>query len=134
MSPLRHRWRMGWKRLATRRFLFDLGGGTFDVSVLAVGDGVCEVLATDGDTHLGGVDKVFVDWLAEDVQKTNGIDLLKDRQALQRFTEAAEKAIGRAGGQDLPPFRHRRCHGSQAHRAKFISCQTRRRQEEREPG
>ena len=72
--------------------VFDLGGGTFDVSVLAVGDGVCEVLATDGDTHLGGDDKVFVDWLAEDVQKTKGIDLLKDRQALQRLTEAAEKA------------------------------------------
>ena len=72
--------------------VFDLGGGTFDVSVLAVGDGVCEVLATDGHTHLGGDDKVIVDWLAEDFQKTEGIDLLKDRQALQRLTEAAEKA------------------------------------------
>mmetsp|Transcript_68380 Transcript_68380/g.112409 ORF Transcript_68380/g.112409 Transcript_68380/m.112409 type:complete len:724 (+) Transcript_68380:54-2225(+) len=74
--------------------VFDLGGGTFDVSVLEVGDGVCEVLATNGDTHLGGddFDKVIVDWLAEDFQKTEGIDLLKDRQALQRLTEAAEKA------------------------------------------
>ncbi|CAE7184517.1 HSP70-6 [Symbiodinium pilosum] len=74
--------------------VFDLGGGTFDVSVLEVGDGVCEVLATNGDTHLGGddFDKVIVDWLAEDFQKTEGIDLLKDRQALQRLTEASEKA------------------------------------------
>ncbi|CAJ1444828.1 unnamed protein product [Effrenium voratum] len=74
--------------------VFDLGGGTFDVSVLEVGDGVCEVLATNGDTHLGGddFDKVIVDWLAEAFQKTEGIDLLKDRQALQRLTEAAEKA------------------------------------------
>jgi len=74
--------------------VFDLGGGTFDVSVLEVGDGVCEVLSTNGDTHLGGddFDKVIVDWLAEDFQKKEGIDLLKDRQALQRLTEAAEKA------------------------------------------
>ncbi|CAK9022208.1 Heat shock 70 kDa protein 7 [Durusdinium trenchii] len=74
--------------------VFDLGGGTFDVSVLEVGDGVCEVLATHGDTHLGGddFDKVVVDWLAEDFQKKEGIDLLKDKQALQRLTEAAEKA------------------------------------------
>ncbi|CAJ1385401.1 unnamed protein product [Effrenium voratum] len=74
--------------------VFDLGGGTFDVSVLEVGDGVCEVLATHGDTHLGGddFDKVIVDWLAEDFKRREGIDLLKDRQALQRLTEAAEKA------------------------------------------
>eukprot|EP00930_Biecheleria_cincta_P019888 TRINITY_DN1507_c0_g1_i1.p1 TRINITY_DN1507_c0_g1~~TRINITY_DN1507_c0_g1_i1.p1 ORF type:complete len:747 (-),score=192.45 TRINITY_DN1507_c0_g1_i1:25-2220(-) len=74
--------------------VFDLGGGTFDVSVLEVGDGVCEVLSTNGDTHLGGddFDKVIVDWLANEFQKTEGIALLKDRQALQRLTEAAEKA------------------------------------------
>jgi len=74
--------------------VFDLGGGTFDVSVLEVGDGVCEVLSTNGDTHLGGddFDKVVVDWLAEGFQKQEGIALLKDRQALQRLTEAAEKA------------------------------------------
>merc|ERR1719359_2500599 len=74
--------------------VFDLGGGTFDVSVLEVGDGVCEVLSTNGDTHLGGddFDKKIVDWLANDFQKTEGIELLKDRQALQRLTEAAEKA------------------------------------------
>merc|ERR1719223_2207670 len=74
--------------------VFDLGGGTFDVSVLEVGDGVCEVLSTNGDTHLGGddFDKVIVDWLSEDFQKTEGIELLQDRQALQRLTEASEKA------------------------------------------
>ncbi|HLO88326.1 MAG TPA: molecular chaperone DnaK [Nostocaceae cyanobacterium] len=74
--------------------VFDLGGGTFDVSVLEVGDGVFEVLATSGDTHLGGddFDKKIVDFLAEQFKKTEGIDLRKDRQALQRLTEAAEKA------------------------------------------
>ncbi|CAE8586389.1 unnamed protein product, partial [Polarella glacialis] len=74
--------------------VFDLGGGTFDVSILEVGDGVCEVLATNGDTHLGGddFDKAIVDWLAGEFQKREGIDVLKDRQALQRLTEAAEKA------------------------------------------
>eukprot|EP00933_Yihiella_yeosuensis_P011923 TRINITY_DN1197_c0_g1_i3.p1 TRINITY_DN1197_c0_g1~~TRINITY_DN1197_c0_g1_i3.p1 ORF type:complete len:736 (-),score=246.84 TRINITY_DN1197_c0_g1_i3:258-2465(-) len=74
--------------------VFDLGGGTFDVSILEVGDGVCEVLSTNGDTHLGGddFDKKIVDYLAENFQKAEGIDLTKDRQALQRLTEAAEKA------------------------------------------
>ncbi|KAI3437886.1 hypothetical protein D9Q98_000331 [Chlorella vulgaris] len=74
--------------------VFDLGGGTFDVSVLEVGDGVFEVLSTSGDTHLGGddFDKRIVDWLAEDFQKSEGLDLRKDRQALQRLMEAAEKA------------------------------------------
>ncbi|MGG6297595.1 molecular chaperone DnaK [Leptolyngbya sp. AN02str] len=74
--------------------VFDLGGGTFDVSVLEVGDGVFEVLSTSGDTHLGGddFDKKIVDWLADAFQKQEGIDLRKDKQALQRLTEAAEKA------------------------------------------
>lgn len=74
--------------------VFDLGGGTFDVSILDVGDGVFEVKATNGDTHLGGddFDKAVVDWLAAEFKKNNGIDLLKDKQALQRLTEAAEKA------------------------------------------
>ncbi|KAG6508077.1 hypothetical protein ZIOFF_033436 [Zingiber officinale] len=88
--------------------VFDLGGGTFDVSVLEVGDGVFEVLSTSGDTHLGGddFDKVdgicafrldavsdrVVDWLAADFKRDEGIDLLKDKQALQRLTETAEKA------------------------------------------
>lgn len=74
--------------------VFDLGGGTFDVSVLEVGDGVFEVLSTSGDTHLGGddFDKRIVDWLAETFRKDEGIELRNDRQALQRLTEAAEKA------------------------------------------
>ena len=74
--------------------VFDLGGGTFDVSILEVGDGVFEVLATSGDTHLGGddFDKKIVDFLASEFQKMEGIDLRKDKQALQRLTEAAEKA------------------------------------------
>jgi len=74
--------------------VFDLGGGTFDVSILEVGDGVFEVKATSGDTHLGGddFDKRIVDWLAEQFLRDQGIDLRKDRQALQRLTEAAEKA------------------------------------------
>merc|ERR1719316_1630543 len=74
--------------------VFDLGGGTFDVSILEVGDGVFEVLSTSGDTHLGGddFDKRIVDWLAETFRKDEGIDLRQDSQALQRLTEAAEKA------------------------------------------
>jgi molecular chaperone DnaK len=74
--------------------VFDLGGGTFDVSILDVGDGVFEVKATNGDTHLGGddFDKRIVDWTAEEFKRDQGIDLRKDRQALQRLIEAAEKA------------------------------------------
>src|ERR1700733_11200726 len=74
--------------------VFDLGGGTFDVSILDVGDGVVEVRATSGDTHLGGddFDRRIVDYLADEFQRDNGIDLRKDPQALQRLFEAAEKA------------------------------------------
>jgi molecular chaperone DnaK len=74
--------------------VFDLGGGTFDVSVLTVGDGVVEVLSTAGDTHLGGddFDRRIVDYLADEFKKSNGIDLREDPQALQRLFEAAEKA------------------------------------------
>ncbi|MFM7887771.1 MAG: molecular chaperone DnaK, partial [Pseudanabaena sp.] len=74
--------------------VFDLGGGTFDVSILEVGDGVFEVMSTSGDTHLGGddFDKKIVDFLANQFQSAEGIDLRKDKQALQRLTEAAEKA------------------------------------------
>ena len=74
--------------------VFDLGGGTFDVSILEVGDGVFEVKATNGDTHLGGddFDHCLVQWIADEFQKQEGIDLRKDPQALQRLTEAAEKA------------------------------------------
>ena len=74
--------------------VFDLGGGTFDVSILEVGDGIFEVLATAGDTNLGGddFDKVLVNWLMADFKQQEGIDLVNDIQALQRLTEAAEKA------------------------------------------
>ena len=82
------------KKKSETVLVFDLGGGTFDVSVLEVGDGVCEVKSTNGDTHLGGddFDKCLVDHLAEEFKKEHGIDLRKDRQALQRLFEAAEKA------------------------------------------
>jgi molecular chaperone DnaK len=82
------------KKKNEKILIFDLGGGTFDVSVLEVGDGVFEVKSTAGDTHLGGddFDKRVVDWLVEEFKKDQGIDLSKDRQALQRLTEAAEKA------------------------------------------
>jgi molecular chaperone DnaK len=85
----------GLDRKSNERILvFDLGGGTFDVSVLEVGDGVFEVLSTSGDTHLGGddFDKVIVDHLADSFKANEGIDLRQDKQALQRLTEAAEKA------------------------------------------
>ncbi|MDF2187789.1 molecular chaperone DnaK [Paraflavitalea sp. CAU 1676] len=74
--------------------VFDLGGGTFDISVLELGDGVFEVKSTNGDTHLGGddFDKVIMDWLAEEFKKEENIDLRKDPMALQRLKEAAEKA------------------------------------------
>ena len=74
--------------------VYDLGGGTFDISILEIGDGVFEVLSTNGDTHLGGddFDQVIIDWLAEDFNKAEGIDLRKDPMALQRLKEAAEKA------------------------------------------
>ena len=74
--------------------VFDLGGGTFDVSILEVGDGIFEVLATAGDTNLGGddFDKILVDWLIKDFENKEGINLYTDIQALQRLTEAAEKA------------------------------------------
>ncbi|HWH67045.1 MAG TPA: Hsp70 family protein, partial [Gaiellales bacterium] len=74
--------------------VFDLGGGTFDVSVLELGDGVFEVKATSGDNHLGGdnFDKAIVDWMAAEFRKDQGIDLSQDKMALQRLYEAAEKA------------------------------------------
>jgi molecular chaperone DnaK len=74
--------------------VYDLGGGTFDISILELGDGVFEVLSTNGDTHLGGddFDQSLIDWLAGDFQKSEGIDLRKDPMALQRLKEAAEKA------------------------------------------
>ena len=74
--------------------VFDLGGGTFDISILELGDGVFEVKSTNGDTHLGGddFDQVIIDWLADEFQKEEGVDLRMDPMALQRLKEAAEKA------------------------------------------
>ena len=77
-----------------RIMVYDLGGGTFDVSIIEMGDGVTEVLATNGDTHLGGddFDQRIIDWMADAFQTENGIDLRKDKMAAQRLKEAAEKA------------------------------------------
>ena len=74
--------------------VYDFGGGTFDISVLEVGEGVVEVKSTNGDTHLGGddLDQRIIDWIAAEFKKTDGIDLTKDRVAVQRLKEAAEKA------------------------------------------
>jgi molecular chaperone DnaK len=82
------------KKKNEKLFVFDLGGGTFDVSVLDVGDGVFEVLSINGDTHLGGddFDQVLINFLADEFKRTEGIDLRKDPMALQRLKEAAEKA------------------------------------------
>ena len=82
------------KKHAHTIIVYDLGGGTFDVTVLELGEGVFQVKATNGDTHLGGddFDKIILDWLADEFKKDNGIDLRKDAQALQRLRDAAEKA------------------------------------------
>src|SRR3989440_8171810 len=74
--------------------VFDLGGGTFDISILELGEGVFEVKSTNGDTHLGGddFDQRIIDWLADEFKKDEGLDLKKDPMALQRLKEAAEKA------------------------------------------
>ena len=75
-------------------FVYDLGGGTFDVSILELGDGVFEVLSTNGDTHLGGddFDQKIIDYIANDFKAQYGIDLRNDKSAVQRLKEAAEKA------------------------------------------
>ncbi len=82
------------KKTSQKIVVYDLGGGTFDVSVLEVGDGVFEVKATNGDTHLGGddFDRVLINWLIDEFKKENGINLGEDRQAMQRLKDAAEKA------------------------------------------
>src|SRR5207248_3482995 len=74
--------------------VYDFGGGTFDISILEVGDGVVEVKSTNGDTHLGGdnIDQKVIDWIVTEFKRENGIDLSRDQMALQRLKEAAEKA------------------------------------------
>ena len=82
------------KESSQKIMVYDLGGGTFDVSIIEMGDGVTEVLATNGDTHLGGddFDERIINWMADAFQTENGIDLRKDKMAAQRLKEAAEKA------------------------------------------
>ena len=82
------------KEKSEKVLVFDLGGGTFDVSILEIGDGVHEVLSTSGDTHLGGddFDQKIIDWICEEFKKQEGMDLTNDKQAMQRIKEAAEKA------------------------------------------
>jgi molecular chaperone DnaK len=82
------------KKKSGKVAVYDLGGGTFDISILDIGDGVFEVLSTNGDTHLGGddFDKVLIDWVADEFKKESGIDVRKDAMALQRLKEACEKA------------------------------------------
>jgi molecular chaperone DnaK len=82
------------KKGSAKIAVFDLGGGTFDISILEIGEGVFEVRSTNGDTHLGGddFDQCIIDWMADEFRKSQGIDLRKDRMALQRLKEAAEKA------------------------------------------
>ena len=82
------------KRTGETIAIYDLGGGTFDISILEIGDGVFEVKATNGDTHLGGddFDQVIIDWIVAEFKKEHGVDLKQDKQALQRVRDAAEKA------------------------------------------
>ena len=82
------------KENSQKILVYDLGGGTFDVSILEIGDGVIEVLATNGDTRLGGddFDQKIIDWMVSEFKKSDGIDLSKDKAAMQRLKEAAEKA------------------------------------------
>jgi molecular chaperone DnaK len=82
------------KKKSEKIAVYDLGGGTFDISILELGDGVFEVRSTNGDSHLGGddFDQAVIDWMADEFKKSNGIDLRKDRMALQRLKEAGEKA------------------------------------------
>ncbi len=103
------------KKTEEKIAVFDLGGGTFDVSVLEIGDGVFEVKATNGDTHLGGedFDLRLIDYLADEFKKDQGIDLRNDKMALQRLKEAAEKAKMELSTametDDQPALHYRRC-------------------------
>ena len=110
--------------------VFDFGGGTFDISILEVGDNVVEVKSTNGDTHLGGdnIDQKIIEWIIDEFKKENGIDLSKDKMALQRLKEASEKAkveLLCLGDRDQPSLHHRRRHWSQASGKKISRAQPR---------
>ena len=115
-SRPRQRWPTGWTRRAAGTIaVYDLGGGTFDVSILEIGDGVFEVKSTNGDTFLGGEDfdmQKIIDYLADEFKKEQGIDLRQDKLALQRLKEAAEKgqdrAVQRGADRGQPALHHRR--------------------------
>ncbi len=101
--------------------VYDFGGGTFDISILEVGDGVVEVKSTNGDTHLGGdnIDQRIIDWLVQEFKKETGVDVSKDQMALQRLKEAAEKAkielSNTPGNRNQSALPDGRCQRSQAH-------------------
>ena len=101
--------------------VYDLGGGTFDISVLEIGEGVFEVKATNGDTHLGGDDwdNKIMDWIISEFRSETGIDVSKQSDALQRIKEEAEKGQNRplfvTGVRNQPPVHHRGRNRSQAH-------------------
>ena len=94
--------------------VYDFGGGTFDISILEVGDNVVQVISTNGDTHLGGddIDNLIIDWLVAEFKKDSGIDVSKDKMVLQRLKEAGgegeDRALERAGDDDQPAVPHGR--------------------------
>ncbi|RZB31119.1 MAG: molecular chaperone DnaK [Desulfobacteraceae bacterium Eth-SRB1] len=95
MSRQQLRFLMGWKNLREMKILvFDFGGGTLDVTIMELGDGVFEVISTSGDTQLGGtdMDEKLINYIAEEFKKEHGIDLRKDKMAVQRLKDASEKA------------------------------------------
>ena len=112
--------------------VFDLGGGTFDVSVLEIGDGVFEVKSTAGDNHLGGDnwDKAIVDWLVTEFKRDQGVDLSADKNSLQRLYESAEKAkielSTHAGDADQPAVHHRGRRTAQAPRHEAVAVEAQR--------
>ena len=110
--------------------VYDLGGGTFDVSIIEMGDGVQQVLATAGNNHLGGddFDQRIIDWIVSEFKKTEGIDLSTDKMVMQRLKEAAEKA--KIGCNDFfqhqPAVHHRRCNWPEAFGYDFDRCKVQR--------
>jgi molecular chaperone DnaK len=115
------------KKQAGTIAVYDLGGGTFDISILEIGDGVFEVKATNGDTFLGGedFDMRLVDFLADEFKKEQGIDLRKDRLALQRLKEAEDRAVVAASDGSEPAVHHGGCVGSKTSDDETDACEAR---------